>query len=217
MRASTRLSPAVIAGRGRRWLAVRLHVVRSLYEWSRRGFGMPSPDLVKRAVLMRWGSTSSTWIETGTYLGSTTEYLAQRVSRVISIEPQPALVVRARQRLRRYHNVEIVEGTSEDQLRPILMNIEGDVCFWLDGHYSAGSTYRGSQDTPVLDELAAISEALPRLGRVVVFIDDLRCFEPAAGELNGYPSRSELVTWADTHHFSWVVEHDIFVARRGPA
>ena len=94
-----------------------------------------------------------------------------------------------------------------------LARLSGDAHFWLDGHYSAGVTLRAPQETPIIDELAAIAAALPQLGRVAVMIDDLRCFAPQASEGDGYPRRSFLVDWANTYGLSWHIEHDIFVAR----
>lgn len=182
-------------------------------EWRRRGYAAPSPPHVKRTVLLRVGMPEETWIETGTYLGDTTALLARRARMVYSIEPDPTLHERARRRFAGRRTVEILRGTSEEVLPGLLAGLTGDVNFWLDGHYSAGITFRGPQDTAIVEELAAISAALPRLSRVAVMVDDLRCFDPHAPEYAGYPSRSSLVDWADKHGLSWHIEHDIFVAR----
>lgn len=182
-------------------------------QWRQRGYAAPSPPHVKHALLLRVGMPEETWIETGTYLGDTTALLARRARMVYSIEPEPKLYERARRRFADHRNVEILRGTSEEVLPGLLARLTGDVNFWLDGHYSAGVTFRGPQETPIVDELAAIAAALLQLGRVVVMIDDLRCFDPCVPEYNTYPTRSSLVEWADTHGLSWHIEHDIFVAR----
>ena len=154
-----------------------------------------------------------TWIETGTYLGDTTALLARQARMVYSIEPEPELHERARRRFADRRNVELLRGTSEEVLPGLLARLTGDVNFWLDGHYSAGVTFRGPQDTPIVAELAAIAAALPQLSRVAVMIDDLRSFDPCVPEYNAYPTRSSLVDWADRQGLSWHIEHDIFVAR----
>jgi hypothetical protein len=182
-------------------------------QWRRRRYAAPSPTHVKHAVLLRVGMPEETWVETGTFLGETVALLARRARMVYSIEPEPKLQERACRRFAGRRNVEILKGTSEEVLPGLLARLNGDVNFWMDGHYSAGVTFRGPRETPIVEELAAISAALPRLSRVAVMIDDLRCFEPCAQEHTGYPSRSFLVDWADTHGLSWHIEHDIFVAR----
>lgn len=93
------------------------------------------------------------------------------------------------------------------------------MCFWLDGHYSAGDTYSGERDTPILLELDAIGGALDRLGEVLVFVDDVRLFATQHHEIesetrDGYPKLSQLVNWADFNNLQWTIEHDIFIARR---
>ena len=109
--------------------------------------------------------------------------------------------------------MEILNGTSEDVFPELLPRIAGDVNFWLDGHYSAGITFKGRQDTPILDELACISHHLERLGKVCVLIDDIRCFNPRMPEYSSYPSLDTLVAWATKHKLGWHIEHDIFVAK----
>ena len=47
-----------------------------------------------------------------------------------------------------------MQGTSEVQLPKILDRLDGAVSFWLDGHFSAGVTFQGDQDTPIREELA---------------------------------------------------------------
>ena len=113
-----------------------------------RGFSMPAPANVKRAVLLRYGRETDTWIETGTYLGDTTAFLARRAKRVYSIEPEPTLARQATRRFSGVENVTIVEGLSEDNLAGILSEIEGPVSFWLDGHYSAGITFKDRPTRP---------------------------------------------------------------------
>jgi hypothetical protein len=182
-------------------------------QWRRRGYAAPSPSHVKHAVLLRAGMPEETWIETGTFLGDTTALLARRARMVYSIEPEPKLHERAHRRFEGRRNVEILRGTSEEVLPGLLARLCGDVNFWLDGHYSAGVTFRGPQDTPIVAELTAIAAAMPRLNRIAVMIDDLRCFNPRSPEHAAYPTRSALVDWANRHGLTWHIEHDIFVAR----
>ena len=92
-------------------------------------------------------------------------------------------------------------------------SLTGDINFYLDGHYSAGITHKGPQDTPIIDELACISKNIPQFGKVRVMIDDVRCFNPHLEEYSSYPSLNILVDWANRHSLSWHIEHDIFIAK----
>jgi len=187
--------------------------IPALLEWRRAAYETPSPPAVKRAVLLRQGVHGGAWVETGTYLGETTECLAKRSPMVYSIEPEPALYARAVERFQNAKNVKIIQGTSEEVMPELVAGLTGDVSFWLDGHYSAGITFKGSSDTPIKQELEVIARVLPRLGRVAVLIDDMRCFEPSAPGFSQYPPRAYLVAWAEKAGLKWHIEHDIFVAK----
>lgn len=179
--------------------------------WIRRRYGPPSPNFIKRAVLIRNSIPECTWIETGTYRGDTTKKLAKIARCVLSIEPDPVLYAKARFKLRRLSNVKLFQGLSEEILPEILPGIAGRVCFWLDGHFSGGVTFKGPQDTPVRDELSTIAKFIPKFDQVAVLVDDVRMFGDADFD-STYPSINSLVTWATSNRLEWKVEHDIFVA-----
>jgi hypothetical protein len=182
-------------------------------DWKSRRFAPPSPYYVKQVVLARNGIRGATWVETGTYLGGTAKRLAKIASKVYTIEPEPKLYAAAKKLLESKPNVEPIHGLSEDVFPTLLPKLSGDVCFWLDGHYSAGITHKGPQDCPVVEELAAISGNLAGMSKVVVMIDDIRCFDPRKPAFSGYPSVDVPVDWARANHFTWSIEHDIFVAK----
>ena len=186
---------------------------RSL-NWVQRGFDSPAPNFVKWNVMMRWGS-KGTWIETGTYLGETTDFLSQFAAKVISIEPSSALALGAKKRFKNRNTISIVQGTSEDVLREVLIgldkNSKNDINFWLDGHYSEGITYLGKIECPVIQELEIIESFLEGHCEVTVLIDDVRSFSPTGENRNGYPSLTYLANWANQNQLKWTIEHDIFV------
>ena len=182
-------------------------------DWKSRKFAPPSPYYVKQVVLARNGIRGATWVETGTYLGGTAKRLAKMASKLYTIEPEPGLYAAAKKLLDSRANVEPIHGRSEDVFPTLLPKLTGDVCFWLDGHYSAGITYKGPQDCPVVEELAAISRNLAAMSKVVVMVDDIRCFDPRIPAFSQYPSVDVLVDWARDNRFTWYIEHDIFVAK----
>ena len=187
--------------------------IRDSLQWSKRGYAAPSPHFIKQGCLLRNGLPDATWVETGTFLGQTTQLLSIHGTQVYSIEPEPKLFARARTLFNQCGNVEILNGTSEEVFPTLLPHITGDVNFWLDGHYSAGITFKGPQDTPILDELECISRNIDNFGRICVLVDDIRCFNPRLPEYTTYPSLDTLVDWATRHKLSWHVEHDIFIAK----
>lgn len=186
-----------------------------LLVWISEGFVSPSPTLVKQNVLRRWGG-EETWVETGTYLGQTTAFLAQFGSEVVSIEPSLMHFENAQNRFRNIGNIKLVFGYSEEQLEKIMLtfikNDVSDVSFWLDGHYSGGTTVQGNKETPIREELSVISRYKTQLKSVSVMIDDVRNFNPSLIQFMNYPKLSELVQWADQNDLFWTIDHDIFVA-----
>lgn len=196
----------------------QLHRLRlwllGMHDWKKRRYAAPSPGYIKVQVLLRNAVSDATWVETGTYLGDTTAVLSRHARQVYSIEPAPALFEQAVRRFRSTANVRILPGTSEQQLPQLLPTLSGDINFWLDGHYSAGMTYQGSVDTPIVAELACIESHFPRYRNVVVLIDDVRCFDPSIEEFAQYPDLDFLVDWARRNRCKWHIEHDIFVAKK---
>jgi hypothetical protein len=167
----------------------------------------------KQKVLLRNGLLDATWVETGTFMGDTTSVLSRVAKMVYSIEPEPALFSKAEQRFSHTSNVRIIKGLSEEVFPKLLPTIGGNVCFWLDGHYSAGITFKGPQETPIIDELTAIGQNISQMDKIVVLVDDVRCFEPRNPEFSAYPPVDVLVDWARKHKLTWHIEHDIFIAK----
>jgi hypothetical protein len=173
-------------------------------------------DIAERDdVLTRNGLADATWVETGTYLGDTTEFLSHTARMVYSIEPGPKLFAAAVVRFASFANVQILCGLSEDVLPELLPKITGDVCFWLDGHYTDETTHKGPQDTPIVDELNCIGDNIACFDRAVVLIDDIHLFNGQTHIYGPYPSIDKLQEWALAAKLNWHIEHDIFIAKGG--
>lgn len=181
--------------------------------WEQRAYAPPSPQPVKERVLLRHSTPDASWVETGTYLGNTTAALATVARKVYTIEPEPTLYRNAAQRFAGDARVEVINGLSEEVFPRLIPTLSGNVCFWLDGHYSAGVTHQGPQDTPINDELACIERHLGGFDKVAVLIDDIRLFNPTFTKQKGYPPLDSLVDWARQCGLNWQIEHDIFIAR----
>jgi hypothetical protein len=84
-------------------------------------------------------------------------------------------------------------------MKDIMPTLEGNVLFWLDGHYSEGITARGDEDCPVLYELFHIFSQRWFIEGVVL-IDDARLFDG-----DRWPKLSDVYTPEEGD----VLEHDI--------
>ena len=183
------------------------------FKWRNNGFTSPSPQFIKTQVLKLNGIDSGTWLETGTYLGDTTKFLAKNFpnSKIISLEPQILIFNFAKFRLRKKNNVLLVNGSSEEKFEETLSKLVGPVNFWLDGHFSGDITFQGDSISPIIQELDLIEKYRKNIGELAVFIDDIRDFD---ADLNsGYPSRDVLVAWANRNNLKWNIEQDIFIAK----
>ena len=185
----------------------------AINRWAENSYSSPSPHFVKQSIVLRNVIPDSTTVETGTYMGETTELLETKSMKVISIEPEENLFKMAQLKFAGKPKFQIINGTSEDIFPSLIPTLSGDVSFWLDGHFSAGITYRGPKETPILDELRIIEDNMMNFQRVVVMVDDIRCFDPTLPEYSTYPTRTYLVEWAGKNGLSWTIEHDIFIAK----
>lgn len=189
---------------------IQLQEQRNLREWKKKGYLDSAPQFVKQNVFLKHGIHGAPWIETGTYLGTTTTFLLENYGKVYSIEPSEELYNRAEE-IFHNKNVEMFNGVSETILPTLLPKLRGSINFWLDGHYSAGITYQGSKDCPVSEELEAIANNLSNFEKIAILIDDVKCFLPKNTFYSDYPSLDFLVDWARHNGFVWSIEHDIFV------
>lgn len=192
--------------------------LRDLVRWAQGGWESPAAAPVKRRVIERAHIPGATWIETGTYRGDTTEFLAGLSGSVVSIEPDETLFRRASERFRGDPRIQLVNEPSESVIDSILQRTGGSVCLWLDGHFSGLGTYHGTEDTPIRQELHAIEAVVQTKARLAVLVDDFRDFparvEDERVKTSSYPTRDALVSWAQRNNLVWTVEHDIFVARK---
>ena len=183
-----------------------------MQQWRARGYLENAPQLVKQNLFVKYGVPQAQWVETGTFLGETTDFLSNSYSFVYSVEPEKELYKNAMKKFLN-QNVELFNGVSEDVMPSLLLRLKGDINFWLDGHYSAGVTFKGNKNCPVEEELIAIKNNLLNFTKVSILIDDVRLFLPTNTTYSDYPSIDFLVDWARVNNFNWRVEHDVFVMR----
>lgn len=187
-------------------------------KWSlwivKKKLSLPPPSEAKHLVMERYNIPNAVWLETGTFRGDTTRFLASISPRVISIEPSVFYFQEASKTLAGFHNVELFQGSSEQLFEKLLKSLSGqDVCFWLDGHWSGEATWCGKNETPILAELATIEFLKDTLAGAAVLIDDYRCCWSSP---EVYPKPSFYISWAERNHLNWFIEQDIFIATSAP-
>lgn len=151
-----------------------------LYNW----YTIPSYRTKRKTILKlsEKYNCKTVFIETGTFMGDTVEYVKDNFSIIFSIELSNELALKAQQRFKNEQKVSIIQGDSAQQLSKILQSINEPCSFWLDGHYSSefwtGDTYivtaKGEKETPILEELKQIATHSHKNN--VILIDDARLF-----------------------------------------
>lgn len=131
------------------------------------------------------------FLETGTYIGITTNYVQKYFSRVYSIELSKELANEAQKYFKNKKNVSIIQGDSGLLLEGIIKGNNSRKLFWLDTHYSAGITATSVDfgDTPISKEIEEILKYW--IVGSVILIDDARLFD---GQ-NNYPTVSDLTNF----------------------
>lgn len=178
--------------------------------WAKRGWTEPYPHFVKTRVLSRYSLPDAIWVETGTYLGTSTKFFGGMAKHVYTFEPSVKLFEYNKRKFSA-KNVSVINAPSEQGLRPLLAEICGPLNFWLDGHFSDGVTFKGEIDCPILEELEAIKSYMDRLEPMRIFIDDVRCFLGGDPQYSSYPSLHTLLQWAGDQDMDWRIEAGILL------
>lgn len=175
-------------------------------------FSEPFPHFIKKKALKEYSSSSTIWVETGTLVGDTAKYLSKVSKFVYTIEPSEKYYNLSVKNLKNYENVKIYNDTSENKLNDILEIIKpnSNVCFWLDGHWSGGDTFKGETDTPILSELDTIEKYLNKFSTLNILIDDFRIFD-IGNNVETYPSKEVLIEYAAKNNLKWKITRDIFI------
>ncbi|MBU1349518.1 hypothetical protein KJ978_03525 [Patescibacteria group bacterium] len=161
---------------------------KNMLFWYFKGKPVPPPHLIKQEVVKKYSEKFAIkiFIETGTYLGEMIDAVKEKFEKVISIELDKKLFYKAKNKFSTNNHIEIINGDSAKVLFEILTKIEKPTLFWLDGHYSGGTTAKGDLNTPIYQELNAILSH--KIKNHIILIDDARLF---IGK-DDYPMLSQL-------------------------
>ncbi len=134
------------------------------------------------------------FVETGTFLGESTEKASRCFPHVYTIELSEILYEKAKNRFEKNRNIYCYLGDSKNIFDLLLPQIPADAVFYLDGHASGGITAKGEQFTPIWEELSMIQKY--NLTDSLIMIDDIRFFQDSSRPLlanEGYPDLSVLL------------------------
>ena len=159
---------------GRRHAEILEGILDYCFRYQQRAdvWGGPFNGQIRRSELflaMLSACEPSAIIETGTYTGSSTEFMAKASRRpVYSVEADRRNFGFARMRLIRYRNVKLSLGDSREFLTQFVERYstryaERPLLFYLDAHWG--------EDLPLSDELKIVFSSLPR---AIVMIDDFQ-------------------------------------------
>ncbi|MCX5807284.1 MAG: hypothetical protein NT010_14680 [Proteobacteria bacterium] len=155
--------------------------------------GFIRPDFLKEIQLI---SGAEYFIESGTYLGHTSDVASLIYKEVYTIELSKDLYSAAVKRFEGRPNIHIYQGDSAHIFPKMLPQIRGKAVFWLDAHYSKGATEKSSNNTPIIEELQTIKDSSIR--DAVILIDDVINFQKISknsveySSLTGYPTINEV-------------------------
>ena len=120
---------------------------------------------------------TDTFIETGTADGEgIVVALEAGFEKVISVEVNPNVYVKACERFMGDDRVLLVMGDSAVHLPHVISNLEEKATFWLDSHWSAGECDLGPSvnKCPILHDLRAIAGS--EIKDHILLVDDIRYF-----------------------------------------
>jgi hypothetical protein len=218
LRTIYRLARSAIRSSGIAQFVRRLQHKLSQYQseviWRLKGRPAPPPAHFKRRFLRDLAKKDGlkVFVETGTLHGDTIDALKGMFSELHSIELEDELFRKAQARFRDSPNVHLHRGNSGEELPKILAQLQQPALVWLDAHYSGPGTALGTEDTPVLKELAAVSTH-PFKHKHVIVIDDARDF--LGIEIDGYPTLDEIRSYASRIGFnSYQLAFDMVVLKQ---
>lgn len=116
------------------------------------------------------------FFETGSYLGSSIQLaLDSGYQKIYSIELSQHYYNLCKDKFKNFDNVNLILGDSCEKIFENIKDIDQNITFWLDGHYSCGNTALGKYWTPLMQELEQIKNH--HIKTHTIIIDDMRCWK----------------------------------------
>ncbi len=114
------------------------------------------------------------FIETGTADGDGIQFaLGAGFETIYSIELNPVLFEKCKERFKNNSNVNLICGSSEIELPKILEKVDESFVLWLDAHWSGGEYIGELMDVYLPKELNAIKKYSEKFNDSAIMIDDM--------------------------------------------
>lgn len=148
-----------------------------------------------------------TFVETGTLVGKTAEWAASRFTNVYTMELSYNWFVIAKEKLKKYENVQLLHGRSQSILYHLAPRLKNPTLFWLDAHWSNDLGYPRIEPAvcPVLEEIEHIGKS--ELAHVIL-VDDFRLF----GYERGWPTKDRVKKALEAIGKEVTFSEDVFIA-----
>ena len=163
--------------------------------WKLRGEPRRIPHIIKQRTVLEYAQAFAltTLIETGTYYGEMIAAVVERFHKIYSIELDPELAKRARQRFHKYSQVEIIAGDSQAVVPELLQRLNERCLFWLDAGYCGWGGGIGNPNRLGSEFSAILSDKIPDH---VILMDDA---DGINGE-GGSPTLPELIALVESNY-----------------
>lgn len=157
---------------------------------------------------------ATTFVETGTHRANTAIWASDYFRCVHTIEASESLYREAVRRCSSRANVTVHFGDSRGVLRQVVGTLDSPAVFWLDAHWSGGTTHGANDECPLIDELGVLRD---REGESLILIDDARLFAappPRPHRLEQWPMLSDVfsVLGAGEQRRYVIVLDDVIIA-----
>jgi hypothetical protein len=178
-------------------------LAKKFRQWEKDGAVPPMPHLGKQRVVLDYirRYRMNLFVETGTYKGRMVYAVMPYVKEMYTIELDEAHFREAQKRFAGYPNIHILQGQSGHVLPDVLSGIQEPCLFWLDAHWSGGTTAKSELETPIMQELESIF-GYKKANNSVILIDDAHLF---TGK-NDYPSLETLKACVLGRYPDWCFE-----------
>jgi hypothetical protein len=158
------------------------------------------------------------FIETGSYLGDGIQFAIDAgFEKIISIELSEFHYNHCVNRFKNNKNVKIIFGDSSEKIYESIVNIDSNITFWLDGHYSCGNTAFGKYWAPLIQELEQIGNH--HIKTHTILIDDMHFWVDEYVYKHGF-NQNDIITKIyginSNYNISYIdgaVENDILVCK----
>lgn len=158
------------------------------------------------------------FFETGSYEGDSIQFaLDAGYKKIFSIELSPHYYNLCSERFKKFSNVNLILGDSCEKIYENIKDINENITFWLDGHYSCGNTALGKYWAPLIQELDQIKTH--HIKTHTIIIDDLQFWIDEFKNKHGFVKDDiikklyEINPKYNISYIDGVVENDILICK----